>query len=196
MKPDNDRLGQGCEFSEQTRGIFAEYLRQNQSRLYGYIHSLVRNLHDTDDLFQQTTVILWKKFNHFDPTRSFFAWACGVARGEITNFLRAKDRQRLSFGEELTLLLAEAQETISAEEVDERREALGRCLETLKPVDRTLVESCYGEEEGGIRVVAEQLGRSTQSVHNSLRRIRRALFECIQRTLYRTSPNSLPEWIG
>src|SRR5438094_618664 len=33
---------------------FAEYLRQDQARLYGYIHSLVRDVHDADDLFQQT----------------------------------------------------------------------------------------------------------------------------------------------
>ena len=59
---------------------FAEYLGQDQARLYGYIHSLVRDVHDADDLFQQTTLILWKKFGEFDRRLSFFAWACGVAR--------------------------------------------------------------------------------------------------------------------
>src|SRR5437868_4270223 len=49
---------------------FAEYLGQDQARLYGYIHSLVRDVHDADDLFQQTTLILWKKFGEFDRRRS------------------------------------------------------------------------------------------------------------------------------
>jgi len=35
--------------------------------------------------------------------------------------------------------------------------------------------------------VAGRHGRSPQSVHNSLRRIRRSLFECIRRTLDRQS---------
>ena len=50
---------------------FAEYLSQNQTRLYGYIHSLVRDLNDADDLFQQTTLILWRKFGEFDRRLSF-----------------------------------------------------------------------------------------------------------------------------
>lgn len=52
---------------------FGEYLRREQTRLYGYVHSLVRDLNDADDLYQQTTLILWKRFDEFDRLRSFFA---------------------------------------------------------------------------------------------------------------------------
>jgi hypothetical protein len=34
-----------------------------------------------------------------------------------------------------------------------------------------------------VNAVALRQGRSPQSVHNSLRRIRRALFECVRRAL-------------
>ena len=61
----------------------------------------------------------------------------------------------------------------------------------LRESDRELLKDCYGETEG-IAEVAQRRGRSPQSVHNSLRRIRRALFECIQRALARESG---PEWI-
>jgi RNA polymerase sigma-70 factor (ECF subfamily) len=44
---------------ERRQVEFAEQLRQAQSRLFGYIHALVRDLDDADDLFQQTTLILW-----------------------------------------------------------------------------------------------------------------------------------------
>src|ERR687886_687901 len=93
---------------QQRKAEFAEYLRRDQSRLYGYIHSLVRDLNDADDLFQQTALILWKKFGEFDRRLSFFAWACGVARLEVANFLRGRSRQRLYFSDDLNLLLAEA----------------------------------------------------------------------------------------
>src|SRR5437867_761160 len=106
---------------------FAERLCGNQARLYGYIHCLVRNLSDADDLYQQTALILWKKFDEFDPQRSFFAWACGIARGEIANFLRSRGRQRLYFSDDLSLLLVEAQAELSNNELDDRREALSRC---------------------------------------------------------------------
>ncbi len=170
---------------------FAELLRRDQSRLFGYIHSLVRDLNDADDLFQQTTLILWKKFREFDRQRSFFSWACGVARLEIANFLRSRSRQRLYFSDDLSLLLVETQAELSDGELEDRRDALARCVEKLRPQDRDLLTECYEHDEG-IHSAADRRQRSTQSVYNSLRRIRRVLFECIARTL---AQESRPEWI-
>src|SRR5215469_2273201 len=119
---------------------FAELLRQAQTRLYGYIHSLVRDLNDADDLFQQTTLILWKKFAEFERGRSFFSWACGVARLEVANFLRSRGRQRLYFSDDLNLLLAEAQEAMTDPELDDRRDALAGCVAKLRERDRELLD--------------------------------------------------------
>ena len=160
---------------------FAEYMRQHQSQLYGYLHSLVRDLNDADDLLQQTTVILWNKFDEFDRQRSFIAWACGVGRLEVANFLRARGRHRLYFSDEFNLMLVEAQEDFTPAEFDEQRAALSRCMQKLRERDRQLVNQCYGDP--GVNVVAQRQRRSPQSVHNSLRRIRRGLYECIRRTL-------------
>jgi RNA polymerase sigma-70 factor (ECF subfamily) len=177
---------------ERRKAEFAERLREAQSRLFGYIHSLVRDLDDADDLFQQTTLILWNKFGDFDRSRSFLSWACGVARLEVCNFLRSRGRQRLYFSDDLNLLLAEAQDEMAHDELEERRGALAGCVEKLRQRDRQLLDECYGREEG-ITEVAGRHGRSPQSVHNSLRRIRRALFECIRRTL---DQRSRPGLIG
>src|SRR5438067_818009 len=125
---------------------FAEHLRRSQTRLYGYIHSLVRDLNDADDLFQQTSLILWKKFDEYDPRRSFFSWACGVARFEVINFVRTRSRQRLYFSDDLSLLLIEAQEQLANDELDDRRDALAQCVEKLRERDRALLAECYGEE--------------------------------------------------
>ena len=168
--------------TQQWRADFAGYLRESQSRLYGYIHSLVRDVNDTDDLFQQTTLILWKKFGDFDRHRCFFPWACGIARLEVANFLRSRGRQRLYFSDDLNLLLVEAQTSMSNDEVEERRDALARCVEKLRERDRELLSECYKEVEG-IHEAAQRRCRSPQSIHNSLRRIRRSLFECIARKL-------------
>jgi RNA polymerase sigma-70 factor (ECF subfamily) len=161
---------------------FAELVRQHQSQLFGYIHSLLRNLNDADDVFQQTTLILWRKFAEYDRGRSFLSWACGVARFEVANFLRARNRQKLYFTDELNLLLIEAHAEVLHEELEERRDALTRCAAKLRANDRKLLDDCY-RDDTNVAQVAEREGRSPQSVHNSLRRIRRALFECIRRTL-------------
>ena len=169
---------------------FAEHLRQSQSRLYGYIHSLVRDLNDADDLFQQTSLILWKKFDEYDPRRSFFSWACGIARFEVANFVRTRSRQRLYFSDDLSLLLIEAQAEMGDEDLADHRDALAQCVEKLRQRDRELLAECYGDTSG-VPDASDRRGRSPQSVYNSLRRIRRALYECVSRTLAR---QSRPRW--
>ncbi len=166
----------------EQRAEFASRLARHQAQLFGYIYSLVRDLDDADDLFQQTSLVLWDKFDQYDPSRSFVGWACGVARYEVLNFLRSRSRDRLYFSDELSLALIEAQETLEHEHLEERREALAGCMQKLRERDKTLLEACYGRSTG-VREVARDRGRSPQSIHNSLRRIRRALFECVRRSL-------------
>jgi RNA polymerase sigma-70 factor, ECF subfamily len=161
---------------------FAVLLARHHGQLMGYIYSLVRDLDDADDLFQQTSLVLWDKFDQFDASRSFVSWACGIARYEVLNFLRARSRDRLYFGDELSLALIEAQEDLEQERLEDRRTALAGCMKKLRERDKELLEACYGRSTG-VRDVAEARGRSAQSVHNSLRRIRRALFECVHRSL-------------
>jgi len=162
---------------------FAELLRPIQSRLLGYLHSLVRDLDHAEDLFQQTAVILWKKFDEYDGQRSFLSWACGVGRFEAMNFLRARGRDKLTFSDELNLLIVEAHEAFPDDEHEERKAALTECVEKLRPADRELLREVYATGTSPT-TVAERLGRIPQSVQNSLRRIRRVLFECIERSMF------------
>src|SRR5262249_58583594 len=100
---------------QHRKAEFARFLAESQARLYGYIHSLVPDLTHADDLYQQTALVLWAKFDEFDRARSFFAWACGVARFEAANYVRGLARQRLFFGNDLNLLLVEAHEELAAD---------------------------------------------------------------------------------
>ncbi len=161
---------------------FARYLAESQTRLYGYIHSLVPDLNHADDLYQQTALVLWGKFDAFDRTRSFFAWACGVARFEAANYIRALARQRRFFGEDLSLLLIEAHEEMADDELDDRRTALGRCVDKLNAADRELLTECY-LNPGGVPAAAARRNRPVHGVYNSLRRIRQALHACVTRAL-------------
>ncbi len=157
-------------------------LRRHQTQLFAYIYSLVHDLDDADDLFQQTSLVLWDKFGQFDQARSFISWACGVARFEVLNFIRSRHRNRLYFCDELQLMLIAAHEAEDDGRLEERRDALSCCMKKLRERDLLLLEACYARSLG-VREVASAWGRSTHSVHNSLRRIRRSLYECVRRTL-------------
>lgn len=174
----------GTQDTQHRKAAFARLLAESQTRLYGYIHSLVPDLNHADDLYQQTAMILWSKFDEFDPSRSFFAWACGVARLEAANFARGLARQRQFFSTDLNLLLIEAHEEMADDELADRREALGRCVGKLSLADRELLTECYADP-AGVPAVAARRHRSPHGVYNSLRRIRQTLFACITHTLAR-----------
>ena len=169
---------------QSQKAEFARYVAESQARLYGYVHSLVPDLNHADDLYQQTVLMLWSKFHEFDRERSFFAWACGFARFEAANFVRALSRQRQFFSDELSLLLVEAHEEMAEDELADRREALSKCVEKLSAPDRALLTECY-LDPGGVPAAAARRNRSPHSVYNSLRRIRQALLRCITRALGR-----------
>jgi RNA polymerase sigma-70 factor, ECF subfamily len=170
------------DYQAEEQVEFSERMQRHQTQLFAYIYSLIRNLDDADDLFQSTSLVLWKKYGEFDPSKSFMAWACGIARFEASNFLRARGRMRLYFSDDLALKLVDAQEASANVKEDDRRVALEECTKHLRARDRELLDTHYGQS---LRIpqIAACKGRSTHSIHNSLRRIRRALFECIQRRL-------------
>lgn len=161
---------------------FERRLTQIQLRLHAYIYSLTRDTNDADDLFQQTSIVLWKKYDQFDPEQDFLKWAFGIARLEVMNFIRTRSRQKLYFSDELNLQLIEASQQRQETSIETRRAALDDCRQQLREKDREMINVCYGQPQG-IMKMAEQLGRSRQSIHNSLKRIRAALFECIGRRM-------------
>jgi RNA polymerase sigma-70 factor, ECF subfamily len=151
-----------------------------QSRLFGYLYSLLCNLDDTEDVLQQAVLSMWRRFDDYDRSRSFLNWAMKFAELTALNHIRAKRRGRVVFNEELVLTLAGA--CSPEQEVDfleAYHDGLLRCMDQLSPADRELIRLCYFEK-CNIKRAAEKLGRSPQSVCNSLKRIRGLLFDCIQ----------------
>ena len=160
---------------------FIDLLAQHQSQLFGYIFALVQNLADAEDLYQQTSIVLWQKFESFETGTDFVSWACQTAQFQALNFLRVKRRSRVCFSDDLVETLAVSQ-TDRSEISVARRHALRYCIEQLKSGDRHLIELCYGGAKT-IKAAAEVLGRSADGVYKSLNRIRAGLMRCINRRL-------------
>lgn len=159
--------------------LFVELLTLHQQRLYGFIYTLVLNPADAEDLLQQTSLVLWRKFHEFDPSKSFPAWACRIAHFQVLHYLREKRRSRVVFSDELIAQLAETrhrrEETHLADPV-----TLAGCMEELSEGDRKLIELCYSAKRN-IKAAAAALDRPVTSVYMSLVRVRRLLMDCIRR---------------
>ena len=156
-------------------------LMADQRRLYQYIHVLMPRQQDAEDAMQNTLLVLWKKFDQFDPDTSFYAWASRVAYLEVQNLRRRNSRLA-------TILDVGVFELISADVaarhdlLEARREAMLRCADKLNLVDRELLDLRYAPG-ATVKDVSRRLGRPANSVSKSLGRIRRTLWDCINQEL-------------
>lgn len=167
---------------------FMALLMQHRHRLYAFIAKQLVNPADVEDVFQKTSIVLWKKMSEFDSAGSFFHWACGIAFNEVRNFLTVQRRSRLQFDLELVELLA--QEAAEEESLSESRlHALRRCLAQLSERQQSILRQCYGGTQS-ITAVAEQLGRERTALYKQLARLREKLLDCIRLQLAQEGASS------
>ena len=80
---------------------FVALFVKNQRRIYGYILTVVPDCNEADDLFQQTSLVLWEKADEFRPDGDFVRWACGIAFNVVRNWRVKKRRDRHCFSDEM-----------------------------------------------------------------------------------------------
>ena len=141
---------------------FLRFYTKYQHRVLAYLFTLVGNRRDAEDLFQDTTVILWEKFDQFEPGTDFVAWACRVAFLTVANYRRRRARANLLLGDELLEVVA-ARAVELAPQLADRREALQECLKRLEDRDRRMIAARY-EPGGGARQAADASGRTLQAL--------------------------------
>jgi RNA polymerase sigma-70 factor (ECF subfamily) len=169
------------ESSSDRTQVFVSLLLTAEPQIYAFLRAQVLDRNDAADLFQETATVLWQKFGEFAPDSNFAAWACQIAKHKVQHYYRTRQRQRYVFGEGLLELIAQKSEEVGSEIADMRR-ALADCMEKLRPADREILQRCYVAGTS-VQQVAEECGRPFDTIKSVLKRSRRALFECIQRTL-------------
>lgn len=180
--PVDSRCDEETDWASEHSSRFAELLRESHRDLFVFIYSLVQNRADAEDVYQQTTLVLWSKFSEFTPGTNFAAWATRVAHLTARHFIRSRRRQHLYFSDEMLDSLLEVHRPQGPEHHSMRMEALAKCMEKLPRRDRNLVERCYGSD-GDVSALAEADNRTVASIYQAIYRIRKNLFGCVERTL-------------
>jgi RNA polymerase sigma-70 factor (ECF subfamily) len=159
---------------------FMELYSACERRLYVYIVSLIGNPWDAYDILQETSLILWQKFDLFRQGSQFLAWAREIARLRVLRYRRLHVNNTLLLQTEaLDALVRQFDNGTSATPDRVNDEALVDCVKALRDGDRELIQLRY---TAGISVqaLAEKLGRSVNAVSHSLGRIRRLLRVCVE----------------
>ncbi len=162
---------------------FLQLLMKHQRQIYAFIQGMVPNRPDADDLFQETILLMWSRFDTFERGSSFTSWGITVAKYMVFTARKRHARRHRQFSPQVQTLLLQQTERVFPD-IDQRSSALKRCLDKLNERDAELIRQRY-EQERPISQIAQQHGRSLQSVYKRLARIHTLLLNCVRHTLGR-----------
>jgi RNA polymerase sigma-70 factor (ECF subfamily) len=175
-------MADGSEDENRRRDAFARLFAKHDRWLYSYLVTLLSSTAQAEEVFQEVCVVLWRENETFQMGTDFVKWVAVIAHNQVRKFRRQNKQVGFQVNEvAFDLLAAEAVER--ADLFDYRRDALRRCLTKLSPSDRSLVQQCYADDKVNLKATAQKLGRPENTVYKAMNRIRRVLFECINRTL-------------
>ena len=165
---------------------YLELLNSNERALSAYVHALVHNRDDAEDILQASRLTMWKKFSDFEPGTNFIAWARKIALHQILNYRRSQSRKTV-FSTDPAFIEAIAEEIDrQSDQLSEKSEALKICLKKLPEAQRKMILFRY-YEGCDIAEVASKTGRTEGAAYRLLSRIRKTLNECVSQQISTTA---------
>jgi len=164
-----------------SREPFVLLLAKHESAIRAFIYSLLPNWADTEEVLQETSLVVWRKFDQFTPGTNFLRWACRVAELEVRRFRSEKHHDRLQFGVSMLEQIAAIQ-TEESDLLELRRQALADCVKQLNERDKSLLASRYVDNAPGVKIATDK-GQPVETIYKRLQRIRRKLYDCVSHTV-------------
>lgn len=165
----------------QNQEQFLRLLMLNDRRIYAYILSFVPNTADADDIMQESSAVMWRKFSSFSPNMDFVAWAVTIARYQVLSYFKKKKRSRIQFSEDLMKSIqGEVEKALP--QMDQRLGALKKCIDKLMKMDKYILKLRY-EKEFTLENIGAHISKSTRATYYSLVRIHKLLMHCIKQAI-------------
>lgn len=161
--------------------LFLALFTRSQVRIQAYIRALVHDPTQADDVFQSTSLVLWRGFATFRRDAEFLPWAIGTARHQVLLHWRTRRRDRHVFNDDMLADLADST-AAAIESTEPRLAALEACLASLSDRQRNLLRMFYGEKLRA-EAIATRWERTVHAVYKALKVMRRSLFDCVSRRL-------------
>jgi RNA polymerase sigma-70 factor (ECF subfamily) len=161
--------------------LLVRLLIGHQQDLFRYIYCLLPNREDAQDVLQETSVAIYRKFVAYDEQKPFLAWAFGFAHLEVLKHRERATRDKRFLSDEVITLLATERQA-GHESLQSRLDVLESCLQELPPADRELVHHRYALSRSTDQLL-EYFHTSRRTLFRNLDRIRRNLHTCINRKL-------------
>lgn len=161
-------------------------LNEHERAIARYVHTLVNDPTDAEDILQACRLTLWKKFDDFETGTSFVAWARKIALHQVLNYRRSSKRRPVYATDPALIESIAGEIDRQSDRWDDRSEALRSCLLKLPEAHRQTILLRYFEGFE-IQEIARQTDRSEGAVYRLLSRIRSALGKCVADTMEPTA---------
>lgn len=120
---------------------------------------------EAEDVVQAASIIMWKKYNTFDPATDFKLWAYAFVVNVLKNKTRACLRNPVE--QDQQLYDAAAEELYSSEADDNAKALVESLLAQLDEEERKLLQAVYVDGDS-IEAWAKAHGKHKQTVYNQL----------------------------
>lgn len=160
---------------------FVALFVRHEAAIHSFVLTLVPSMTDADEVLQEASMTMWRRFDQYQPGTSFRNWAFQVAKYTAFNFVRKQARDRHRFSDKVMTLLAEQAER-EQEDRESRRQVLQNCIAKLQEPEQAILAGVY-REGATIKSFAELEGRSANAIGKQLARIRKSLLVCVRQTI-------------
>lgn len=160
---------------------FVNLMVSNRRRIQAFILMLVPNINDAEDIFQETILEMWKKFDTFQVGTDFVAWAVTIAKYKVLTFRKKTLSSKMQFSNEIIELL-ESTAGPKVDKLHEHLEVLKKCMGRLREKDVLLLKLRY-ENDMTYKAISSRTGKSPVVIHRMMSAIHASLATCIRRTL-------------
>lgn len=162
-----------------TEEQFISLLVVHEAELRGMARSLMLRPEEADDLMQEASLAMWRKFDTLESDKAFRRWAYSDLRLTALNLRRRKKRSPLVFSDEMLDCLCEEWEQ-HADLADAKKQALASCLGQLAPRQRNLLAMYYSSPKTTAVELGARMNQTVGGIYKALGRIRSALRACIE----------------
>ncbi len=164
--------------------LFGKLFEADKNRLYCYIYAYVSDAAAADDIFQETCLTLWKEFSKFEEGTSFSKWANSIAFNRVRVFRRNQNKYELGLTDDFLLEFSDNISIIenSFESREYRWRYLEQCIGKMSSSFKPIYKSFYIQNLMAHQI-AEDTGRSIYAIRKVIHKIRKTLFDCVEKKL-------------
>ena len=163
----------------------AKHWAESCAHVQAYVHSVISNYNDAEDVIQQIAASIAEHYDRYDPNRPFRYWAIGVARNNILEYFKSRSKKAILFDNHVL----DSYTAFYEEDYDPSSDIiprLKRCIARLPKRSKQIIRLHYFEGMTTVRI-ATLLDTSSNVIRVTLYRIRKALRECVSRQAEHTA---------